>query len=442
MNLRSVKRAAAAAALSSFVALAVVPGVSHSADVLRPEVAKPLNDAQTLYRARNYRGALGKIAQAAATPGKTAYETRVIEEMQGAAAMAAGDTGVAAGAYEALLSSGELDAANAQQFSAALAGIYFQQKNYAAAIRTSQRYQKAGGADPQMRELQLQSYFLSGDCGNVVATLKPAVGAALKGGRPQAEPQLQMLAQCAQKTNDDGARAEALAALVAYYPKPVYQQQLFDSVRSKSGYFASLDLDIYRLRRATGALTTADQYMEMTQLALVAGIPAEAKQVIDQGFASGVLGHDAQAEREKRLQALVIRRLQGQNDGNSLPGKHEVQRAIRWIHGQAEREKRLQALVIRRLQGQNDGNSLPVDPADGALNLVFAGQGQQGVDAVVAAIGKGSAHPDAARLRLGEAYYYAGQKARAAQVFGTVKGADGSADLARLWVLVADRRND
>jgi outer membrane protein assembly factor BamD (BamD/ComL family) len=402
MNLRSVKRAAAAAALSSFVALAVVPGVSHSADVLRPEVAKPLNDAQTLYRARNYRGALGKIAQAAATPGKTAYETRVIEEMQGAAAMAAGDTGVAAGAYEALLSSGELDAANAQQFSAALAGIYFQQKNYAAAIRTSQRYQKAGGADPQMRELQLQSYFLSGDCGNVVATLKPAVGAALKGGRPPAEPQLQMLAQCAQKTNDDGARAEALAALVAYYPKPVYQQQLFDSVRSKSGYFASLDLDIYRLRRATGALTTADQYMEMTQLALVAGIPAEAKQVIDQGFASGVLGHDAQAEREKRLQALVS----------------------------------------RRLQGQNDGNNLPVDPADGALNLVFAGQGQQGVDAVVAAIGKGSAHPDAARLRLGEAYYYAGQKARAAQVFGTVKGADGSADLARLWTLVADRRND
>ncbi|NMM03064.1 hypothetical protein HHL24_34815 [Paraburkholderia sp. RP-4-7] len=402
MNLRSVKRAAAAAALSSFVALAVVPGVSHSADVLRPEVAKPLNDAQTLYRARNYRGALGKIAQAAATPGKTAYETRVIEEMQGAAAMAAGDTDVAAGAYEALLSSGELDAANAQQFSAALAGIYFQQKNYAAAIRTSQRYQKAGGADPQMRELQLQSYFLSGDCGNVVATLKPAVGAALKGGRPPAEPQLQMLAQCAQKTNDDGARAEALAALVAYYPKPVYQQQLFDSVRSKSGYFASLDLDIYRLRRATGALTTADQYMEMTQLALVAGIPAEAKQVIDQGFASGVLGHDAQAEREKRLQALVI----------------------------------------RRLQGQNDGNNLPVDPADGALNLVFAGQRQQGVDAVVAAIGKGSAHPDAARLRLGEAYYYAGQKARAAQVFGTVKGADGSADLARLWTLVADRRND
>jgi hypothetical protein len=200
MIFRSVRRAAAAAAFSGFLVLAAWPVASHSADTLRPEVAKPLNDAQNLYRAHNYRGALGKIAQAATVPGKTSYETRVIEEMQGAAAMAAGDTGVAAEAYEALLSSGALDGASAQQFSAALAGVYFQQKNYAAAIRIAQRYQKTGGADPQMRELPVQSYFLSGDCGNVAATLKPGVDAALKGGRAPAESQLQMLAQCAQKT--------------------------------------------------------------------------------------------------------------------------------------------------------------------------------------------------------------------------------------------------
>ncbi|MGI4815529.1 MAG: tetratricopeptide repeat protein [Janthinobacterium lividum] len=398
MNFRSMRRTATAAALSSFLVLAGLPVVSHAADALRAEVARPLNEAQTLYRAHNYRGALAKVAQAAAVPGKTSYETRVIEEMQGAAAMAAGDTGVAATAYEALLASGGLDAASAQQFSAALAGIYFQQKNFAAAIRTAQRYQKAGGSDPQIRELLLQSYFLSGDCGSVVATLRPGVEAALKGGHAPAESQLQILAECAQKTQNDSAQAEALVALVAYYPKPAYQERFFDAVRARPGYFSSLDLDIYRLRRATGTLTTADQYMEMTQLALVAGIPAEAKQVIDQGFASGALGHDAQAEREKRLQALVT----------------------------------------RRLQGAADANNLPVAPLDGALNLVFAGQVQQGISASVAAAGQGGAHPDLARLRLGEAYYYAGQKSRAAQVFGTVKGNDGSADLARLWVLVAD----
>lgn len=401
MNLSSVvKRAAATAALGGLMSLAVSPGVACCADALRPEVAKPLNDAQNLYRAHNYRGALDRIAQAGAVPGKTAYETRVIEEMQGAAAIAGGDASVAAQAYEALLSSGQLDGAGVQQFSAALAGVYFQQKNYAAAIRTAQRYGKAGGTDPQMGELLLQSYFLSGDCGNVVATLKPGIDAALKSGHAPTESQLQLLAECGQKTHHAAAQSEALAALVAYYPSPAYQERLFDAVRSKPGYFSSLDLDIYRLRRATGSLTSSDQFMEMTQLSLVAGLPAEAKQVIDQGFASGVLGHDAQAEREKRLQALVV----------------------------------------RRLQGQTDGNNPPVDPVDDAFNHVFEGQAQQGIDGINTALGKGDAHPDAARLRLGEAYYYAGQKARAAQVFRSVKGDDGSADLARLWALVADKR--
>ncbi|MGB8422366.1 hypothetical protein [Paraburkholderia sp.] len=140
-----------------------------------------------------------------------------------------------------------------------LAGIYFQLKNYAVAIRTAQRDQKAGGTDPQTRELLLQSYFVSGDCRGVIATLKPGVDATLKGGRAPAESHLQMLAECAQKTKDDGAHAEALAALVAYYPKPAYQERLFDIVLSKLGYFASLDLDIYRQRRATGTLTSVDR---------------------------------------------------------------------------------------------------------------------------------------------------------------------------------------
>lgn len=394
-----MRRTVRAALWGTAWALAVLSAHAGAADTLRPEVAKPLNDAQTLYRAHNYRGALGRVAQAAAVPGKTPYETRVVEEMQGAAAVAAGDTGTAAQAYEALLASGQLDGAAQQPFAAALAGIYFQQKNYPAAIRTAQRYQKAGGRDPSVRELLLQSYFLAGDCANVVALLKPEVEAATRGGAAPPEARLQMVATCARKTNDNGAYGAALAQLVAYYPKPAYEEQWFDSVRSRPGYLPSLDLDIYRLRRATGTLTTADQYMETTQLALVAGLPAEAKQVIDQGFGSGVLGRDAGAGREERLQALVA----------------------------------------KRLQGQNDGADLPVDPVDRAFNLVFAGQVQQGLDAMNAAIAQGVAHPDAARLRLGEAYYYAGQKARAVQVFRSVKGADGSADLARLWAIVAGK---
>ncbi|WP_454824985.1 tetratricopeptide repeat protein [Paraburkholderia xenovorans] len=386
------KRAVVAAAL-------VLPLAAHAADTLRPDVAKPLNAAQDLYRAHKYKDALTKIDQAAAVPGKTPYESTMIEEMRGAAAAAAGESGVAAQSYETLLSSGKLSGADEQRTSAALAGIYFQQKNYTQAAKVAQRYLKSGGSDPDMRTLLVQSYYLSNDCASVVSLLKPGIDAQVRAGHAPDESQLQLLGTCAQRVKDDVTYRSTLEKLVAYHPKQSYWDDLFSAIRNKPGYSSKLDIDTYRLRRATGSLSTADDYMEMTQLAIVAGTTAEGKQVIDQGFASGVLGHDAQADREKRLQALAAKRAQAAADPAN-----------------------------------------PVAPVDLGFNQVFAGQVKQGLAAMDSAIARGGLdHPDQAQLHLGEAYYVAGDKARAVQAFRAVKGTDGSADLARLWVLVASK---
>jgi hypothetical protein len=386
------RRAVIAAAL-------LLPLASHAADTLRPDVAKPLNAAQDLYRAHKYKDALTKIDQAAAVPGKTPYESTMIEEMRGAAAAAAGETGVAAQAYETLLGSGKLSGADEQRTSAALAGIYFQQKNYAQAAKVAQRYLKSGGGDPDMRTLLVQSYYLSNDCASVVSLLKPGIDAQVHAGHAPDESQLQLLGTCAQRVKDDATYRSTLEKLVAYHPKQSYWDDLFSAIRNKPGYSSKLDIDTYRLRRATGSLSTADDYMEMTQLAIVAGTTAEGKQVIDQGFTSGVLGRDAQADREKRLQALAAKRAQAPADPAN-----------------------------------------PVAPVDMGFNQVFAGQAKQGLAAMDAAIARGGLdHPDQAQLHLGEAYYMAGDKVRAVQTFRAVKGTDGSADLARLWVLVASK---
>jgi hypothetical protein len=131
------KHAVIAAAVGGLSPLAVLPVASYAADTLRPDVSKPLNAAQDLYRARKYQDALTKIDQAAAVPGKTPYESLMVEEMRGAAAAAAGNNAVAAQAYETLLSSGHLSGADEQRTTAALAGIYFEQKNYAQAIKVA-----------------------------------------------------------------------------------------------------------------------------------------------------------------------------------------------------------------------------------------------------------------------------------------------------------------
>jgi hypothetical protein len=393
------KHAVMAGAIGAMSALVVMPVTSHAADTLRPDVAKPLNAAQDLYRAHKYKDALTKIDQAAAVPGKTPYESYMVEEMRGAAAAAAGDNAVAAQAYETLLSSGRLAGADEQRTTEALAGIYFEQKNYAQAIKVAQRYQKSGGGDPDIRTLLVQSYYLSNDCSNVVGMLKPAVDAQVRAAHAPDESQLQLLGTCAQRVKDDTTYRGTLEKLVAYHPKQAYWDDLFQAIRTKPGYSSALDIDTYRLRRATGSLTTADDYMEMTQLAIVAGTTAEGKQVIDQGFTSGVLGHDAQADREKRLQALAAKRAQAPADSAN-----------------------------------------PVAPVDVGFNQVFAGQSKPGLAAMEAAIAKGGLdHPDQAQLHLGVAYYVAGDKARAVQTFRAVKGSDGSADLARLWVMVASK---
>ncbi|MEA2195855.1 MAG: hypothetical protein QOG42_2591, partial [Solirubrobacteraceae bacterium] len=346
-----------------------------------------------------YNDALTKIDQAAAVPGKTPYESTLVEEMRGAAAAAAGNNAVAAQAYETLLSSGHLSGADEQRTTAALAGIYFQEKNYPQAIKVAQRYLKSGGGDPDMRTLLVQSYYLSNDCGNVVSLLRPVLDAQVRAGHAPDESQLQLLGTCAQRVKDDTTYRSALEKLVAYHPKQSYWDDLFQSIRTKPGYSSVLDIDTYRLRRATGSLATVDDYMEMTQLAIVAGTTAEGKQVIDQGFTSGVLGHDAQADREKRLQALAVKRAQAPADSAN-----------------------------------------PVAPVDIGFNQVFAGQSKQGLATMEAAIAKGGLdHPDQAQLHLGVAYFVAGDKVRAVQTFRAVKGSDGSADLARLWVLVASK---
>ncbi|MEA3119460.1 MAG: hypothetical protein QOI13_2730 [Paraburkholderia sp.] len=396
---KRLKRAATAAAFGGLAMLSALPMASFAADTLRPEIAKPLNAAQDLYRAHKYKDALAKIGAAAAVPNKTPYETNMIEEMRGAAAMAAGDTATAAQAYEALLAGGRLSGEDEARMSSVLAGIYFQQKSYAKAISIAQRYLKAGGSDPQMRTLLVQSYYLSNDFADATKLLKASVEAQVHAGHAPDEADLQLLGTCAQQAKDDAAYRSALEALVAYHSKPSYWVDLFASIRSEPGYSSRLDIDIYRLRRAAGSLTTADDYMEMTQLAIVSGSTAEAKQVIDQGFASGILGRDAQAAREKRLQTLAATRAQAPADS---------------------------------------ANS--VSPVDAGLNLVFAGKANEGTSMMEAAIAKGGLdHPDEARLHLGVAYYVAGQKTRAVRVFRAVKGADGSAELARMWLLVVSK---
>ena len=67
------------------------------------------------------------------------------------------------------------------------------------------------------------------------------------------------------------------------------------------GFSERLWLDVYRLRFAANLMRNADEYVEMAQLALQAGYPAEALTVIDRGLSLSLLGNGKDAANHTAL---------------------------------------------------------------------------------------------------------------------------------------------
>ena len=198
--------------------------------------------------------------------------------------------------------------------------------------------------------------------------------------------------------------------LVTFYPKKEYWVDLLSRMQRKANFSDRLSLDTYRLSLATGSMTAAGDFMEMAQLALQADLATEGKQVVDKGFATGVLGSGPEAERHKRLRDLVNKRL-------------------------AE-DKSTQVEDERHAIAAKTGDAL----VSVGMALVYSGNAANGVNLIQQGIAKGGLkRPEDARLHLGIAQLIAGDKAKAMITLKTVQGTDGTADLARLWMLYARR---
>ncbi|HEX7404266.1 MAG TPA: hypothetical protein VF287_09630 [Usitatibacter sp.] len=376
--------------------------VAQKTDAVRPEVGKPLQEAASLMRSGKAREALAKVNEADAVANKTPNESFLVLRMRGSVAAAAGDIEGANKAFEAVLSSGKVSGRDALTMVQAIAVNNYKAKDYPRAAQWSQRYFKEGGTDPAMRTVLLQSYYLGNDCASVNKMLAGAED------RHASEEELQILANCYLRQKDTAGYVGAIEKLVVSYPKKEYWTDLLSRVQKKPGFSERLGVNVYRLRLATGNLNSTNDYLEMAQLALQAGTPAEAKVIVDKGYEVKALGQGADAGRHQRLRDLVMKDL-----------------------GESQRNR---ARDERDALAAKDGNDL----VKVGLNYVYEGNADKGLALIEQGIKKGGLkRPEDAKLRLGEAQIYAGHKNRGVQTLKTVQGSDGTADLARLWILNA-----
>ena len=408
------RHAAMLAAILGISAASGIGGVLPAAwaqakDAVRPEIGKPLQAAQDLMRAQKYQDALARIREADAVPNKTAYESYMLDRTRGSVAQAAGDNETAARSFEAALNSGRLSAEEKAAVTKGLASLYYRAGDYPKAITWLQRVLKDGAGDGDTRSLLAQAYYLNGDMANAQKELQADQAADDKAGRAPSEIQLKLLISIASKQNDKAVYAATMERLAALYPTKDTWADLLQRLQAKPGFASRLALDVARLKLALGQLATAPEYMEMSQLALQAGLPAEGKKIVELGYKNNVLGTGADAARHKRLLDLATK------------NTDEDAKSMATAEADAAKAK--------------DGTT--------AVNLgyalVTAGQADKGIALMESGIAKGGLKRiDDARLHLGIAQLQSGKKAEAIKTLKTVQGTDGTADLARYWIILAN----
>jgi hypothetical protein len=385
-----------------FTAAVPVVGLApaYAAEALRPEVGKPLQEAQQLMKAGKNKEALAKLRTLDSVSGKSANESYLIERTRAAAASAAGEYETAAKSFEALLASGKLSAAEKAQFSEGLIGIYMRAGELGKANAAIEKQLKEHD-DPKLRAYLLQNYYKQG---NWTALENELHNAEKRGGLN--EDQLGMLANVQLKKNDKAGYVNTIEKLAGSYPKARYWEDLLNRVQGKPGFSQLLLVDVYRLKNANNLMKKPSEYMEMSQLVLQAKAPAEAVKVIDKGYKVGALGTGPDAARHQRLKDLAQKSLAEQNKSAATD------------EAQFKKDKDNDALVAL------------------GYGLVQSGQADKGLKMMEEAIKAGSLkNPDVAKLRLGEAYAVAGKKQQAISTLKSVGGKDGSADLARYWIM-------
>jgi tetratricopeptide (TPR) repeat protein len=397
--MKTLRATLIAAALAGALGLASAQGV-------RPEVGKPLQAASEALRKGNAKEALAKVREADAVPNKTPFEQLTIERMRAAAAQRAGDLPAAIQALEAIYP--KAGGAEQGQLAEQLASAYAQQRNNAKATEWLNKAVQAGNNGPSIQQLKRYLESASGDYAAVARDAGASVAAAEQAGRVPEEADLLRLADAQLRTGNTAGHLATLEKLVLSYPKKEYWTAYLGRLQRKPGFSDRFALDVMRLRLASGTLTKADDYMEMTQLALQAGVTAEARNVVEAGFKAGILGTGPDAARHIRLRDLAIKQ---DTEAKGLLPKQAA-----------------------------DAESFAEGDALVKVGFAYAAQGdmEKGIDLIKKGIAKGGLkYPQDARLRLGMAEMMSpGTKAAGIQALRGVRGTDGVADIARLWVAV------
>jgi len=362
-----------------FGAVTAVALTATPADAaVRAAVGKPLQAAQAAAQAGNYSAAMADVHQAEALGGLTAEEQKIVTQMrQYIETKSGGSVGVS-------------DSVGAQaKFDADYrAGRYSEVIN-----GDSDLLRKFGGLNGSNMVIVAQAYYRMGSYKECAHYASDHTGLG--------QDMLDIEMRCAYEAHDDATMRAAVEQLVASTGKAEYWARLLKLAEASKGLSDHQTLDINRIKLMTGSMALDSDYFLLAALDIQFGLPSEAVNVVQKGFASKVLNGD----RANRL--LNLAKSSAAADLAALPK------------------------TVAAANGAKNGDLLV------KLGEDYCGMGRypDAVSAIQAGIAKGVSDADGAQVRLGQALYGAGQKDAALKAFAKAKSTPNSEMIGHLWTL-------
>ena len=370
---------------------------------VRPEVAKSLQAAQDALKAGQADNALTLSQQTLALPGITAVEKPIIQRTLAVAALQAKNFPLAVSTLESLIKDMPADTPAAQKrpLIESLLNASQQAQDFPRLVEWARTYLKMEGSNPSVRPALIQTLSVLKRHEEVIQEVneKMRLDAAAKVKTPESE--LRMMAVSQRQLKDDAGYNSTLKLLLQNYPSKAYWGEMIPRLARQANFNARFDLDLYRLLELTGNLEDAIEYIDMANLALKAGLPAEASRMVEQAYSAGLLGKGSDAVNHQKLRQQIQQRLT--EDVKALPALEK---------------------------SAKDANALA------SLADVYASQQKwdQAQLNYSKAIAMGGLRREAeTRLHAGIVLFKAGQKEEARKMWDSVQGDATAVDIAQLW---------
>lgn len=397
------------AAVSVLLASLVLTGNAMAEDKIGAKVGKPLKVAQEALQKKQWDLALVKINEADAAGTKNPYEQFQINEFKSYVLLQQRKFGEVAALYEQNLKSPKMPPEQVNDRLKSLVQLNSAVRNYPKVIEFGERWMKAGGRDVNIQVLVSQAYYLQKDYKNAASQMSATIKTAEQSGRKVDENWLQMLRSAQQNQGDaDGANA-TMEKLVRLYPKKDYWDFLLSS-RMRQKNSDRVTLNLLRLAGQVGVLDTPEEYTELTEMLLEAGLPGEALAVMEAGYKAKAFDTPDKTKADRYTRRLNEARSMAAKDRDALP------------------------------VAERDAAKAPTGQGDVALGLAYSsfGQYQKAVEALSRGLQKGGVRdPDQAQMVLGIAQLKLGNQGEALKAFEQITSDPQMQDVARLWKIAA-----